>query len=64
MLPIINENDVTSVDELLPTSEGIRVSFSDNDILSAPVANAIRADILVNNLSDVARLVFHRPERT
>jgi glutamate 5-kinase len=61
VLPIINENDVTSVDELLPTSEGYRVNFSDNDILSALVANAIRADILVI-LSDVDGLYTTDPK--
>ena len=60
VLPIINENDVTSVDELLPTSERYRVNFSDNDILSALVATAIRADILVI-LSDVDGLYTSDP---
>ncbi|MGA2875879.1 MAG: glutamate 5-kinase [Nitrososphaerales archaeon] len=60
VLPIINENDVTSVDELLPTSEQYRVNFSDNDILSALVATAIRADILVI-LSDVDGLYTSDP---
>ena len=61
VLPIINENDVTSVEELLPTSEGYRVNFSDNDILSALVANAIRANILVI-LSDVDGLYTTDPK--
>ncbi len=61
VLPIINENDVTSVDELLPTSERYRVNFSDNDILSALVANAIRADILII-LSDVDGLYTSDPK--
>jgi glutamate 5-kinase len=52
VVPIINENDVTSVDELTPLTEGYRVNFSDNDILSVLVANAIRASMVVI-LSDV-----------
>jgi glutamate 5-kinase len=52
VVPIINENDVTSVDELIPVSEEFKINFSDNDILSALVANAVRADILII-LSDV-----------
>lgn len=52
VIPIINENDVTSVDELMPLTEGYRVNFSDNDILSVLVANAIRASLVIL-LSDV-----------
>jgi glutamate 5-kinase len=52
VVPIINENDVTSVDELIPVNEGYKVNFSDNDILSVLVANAISADLVVI-LSDV-----------
>jgi glutamate 5-kinase len=40
-VPIINENDTISTDEL------IRISFGDNDILAALVATAMRADLLV-----------------
>ena len=39
VIPIINENDVVSVDELMRT-EGYKVNFSDNDILSVLVAGA------------------------
>jgi glutamate 5-kinase len=60
LVPIINENDVTSVDELKPVTEGFKVNFSDNDILSALVANAIRADILII-LSDVDGLYTMNP---
>ena len=60
LVPIINENDVTSVDELLPLAEGLKVNFSDNDILSALVANAISADILII-LSDVDGLFTADP---
>jgi len=60
LVPIINENDVTSIDELVPVSEGFKINFSDNDILSALVANAVRADILII-LSDVDGLYTSNP---
>ena len=60
VIPIINENDVTSVDELTPLGEGYRINFSDNDLLSALVANAIRADLLII-LSDVDGLYTKDP---
>ena len=40
-IPIINENDTVSTDEL------VRISFGDNDILAALVAHALLADLLV-----------------
>jgi glutamate 5-kinase len=40
-IPIINENDTISTDEL------VKISFGDNDILAAHVASAMRADVLV-----------------
>jgi glutamate 5-kinase len=40
-VPIINENDTISTDEL------VKISFGDNDILAAMVAHALRADLLV-----------------
>jgi glutamate 5-kinase len=40
-VPVINENDTVSTDEL------VRITFGDNDILAALVANALRADLLV-----------------
>lgn len=40
-VPIINENDTISTDEL------IKISFGDNDILAALVAQSLRADLLV-----------------
>ncbi len=61
VVPIINENDVTSVDELKPVSEGYRVNFSDNDILSVLVANALRADLVII-LSDVDGLYTKDPQ--
>ena len=40
-VPIINENDTISTDEL------VQISFGDNDILAALVTHALRADLLV-----------------
>lgn len=40
-IPIINENDTISTDEL------VRITFGDNDILAALVTQALRADALV-----------------
>ncbi len=59
VIPIINENDVTSVDELRQ-SEGYRVNFSDNDILSVLVASAVGADLVII-LSDVEGLYTKDP---
>jgi glutamate 5-kinase len=63
VIPIINENDVTSVDELTPLTEGYRVNFSDNDILSVLVANTIRADLVVI-LSDVDGIYTTDPQKS
>jgi glutamate 5-kinase len=60
IIPIINENDVTSVEELKQT-EGYKVNFSDNDILSVLVASAIGADI-ITILSDVDGLYTSNPQ--
>ncbi len=62
VVPIINENDVTSVDELIPLDEGYRVNFSDNDILSVLVGNAIGADLVII-LSDVDGLFTTDPSK-
>ena len=59
VVPIINENDVTSVDELMRT-EGYKVNFSDNDILSVLVAGAVCADLVII-LSDVEGLFTADP---
>jgi glutamate 5-kinase len=59
VVPIINENDVTSVDELLH-AEGYKVNFSDNDILSVLVAGAVCADLVII-LSDVDGLYTTEP---
>src|SRR3954452_24671502 len=40
-VPIINENDTVSTDEL------VKITFGDNDILAALVTHALRADLLV-----------------
>ncbi len=40
-IPILNENDTVSTDEL------VRISFGDNDILAAMVAQALQADLLI-----------------
>ena len=62
VVPIINENDVTSIDELIPVTKGYRVNFSDNDLLSVLVANAVEAD-LVAILSDVDGLYTVNPKK-
>lgn len=53
-VPIINENDTVSVDELM-------VTFGDNDRLAALVTNALRAPLLII-LSDVEGLYDGPPE--
>jgi glutamate 5-kinase len=60
VVPIINENDVSSVDELMPVNSGYKVNFSDNDLLSVLVANAIGADLVII-LSDVEGLYTSDP---
>jgi glutamate 5-kinase len=60
VVPIINENDVTSVEELMRT-EGYKINFSDNDILSVLVAGAICADLVII-LSDVDGLYTADPK--
>ena len=52
VVPVINENDTVSVDE---------IGFSDNDILAALVTNLLRADLLVI-LTDVDGLYDGDPE--
>ena len=60
VIPIINENDVTSVAELR-RREGYKVNFSDNDILSVLVASAIGSDMVII-LSDVDGLYTADPQ--
>ncbi len=62
IVPIINENDVTSTDELIPVTKGYEVNFSDNDILSVLVANAVEADLVVV-LSNVDGLYTVNPKK-
>lgn len=61
VVPIINENDAVSVDELMRT-EGYKVNFSDNDILSVLVAGAVCADLVII-LSDVEGLYTADPSQ-
>jgi len=61
VVPIINENDVTSIDELRLNTKGYEANFSDNDILSVLIANAIRADLVVL-LSNVDGLYDRNPK--
>ena len=53
-IPIVNENDAVSTDEL--------TKFGGNDILSAHVANLVNADILIN-LSDIDGLYDNDPRK-
>ena len=61
VVPIINENDVTCVDELISV-KGYKRNFSDNDILSVLVASAIEADLVII-LSDVEGLYTADPSK-
>ncbi|MEM1515472.1 MAG: glutamate 5-kinase [Candidatus Bathyarchaeia archaeon] len=60
VIPIINENDVTSVDEIIPIMRGCKINFSDNDILSVLIANAVQANLIII-LSDVDGLYEANP---
>ncbi|MCW4021609.1 MAG: glutamate 5-kinase [archaeon] len=62
IVPIINENDVTSTDELIPITKGYEVNFSDNDNLSVRVANALEADLVII-LSNVDGLYTMHPKK-
>ncbi len=53
-VPIVNENDAVSTDEL--------AKFGGNDILSAHVSNLCRADVLIN-LSDIDGLYDSDPRK-
>ncbi len=61
VIPVINENDAVSTEELAYVDEGRRHAFGDNDGLSALVAAKLDADLLVL-LTDVAG-VFDRDPR-
>jgi len=62
VIPIVNENDVTSVNEIIPVMKGQEVNFSDNDILSVLIANATEADLVVI-LTTVDGLHTKSPEK-
>jgi len=62
VVPIINENDVTAINEIIPVMKGYRVNFSDNDILSVLIANATEANLIVI-LSTVDGLYTKHPEK-
>jgi len=62
VVPIINENDVTSINEIMPVMKGYRVNFSDNDKLSVLIANAAEANLVVI-LSTVDGLYSKHPEK-
>lgn len=57
IIPIINENDTVSIDEL-----DHKTSFSDNDELSAIVAEITQADLLIM-LSDIDGLFTANPHK-
>jgi len=61
VVPIVMKMMLRQWDELKPVTEGYRVNFSDNDILSVLVANAIRADLVII-LSDVDGLYTCDPQ--
>jgi glutamate 5-kinase len=62
VVPVINENDVTSVNEIIPVMKGFKVNFSDNDILSVLIAHAVGADLVII-LSTVEGFYSKNPER-
>ena len=48
VIPVINENDVTSTKEIAPTEESKEwLNFSDNDTLSAAIACELKADLMI-----------------
>lgn len=60
-IPVINQNDTVSTEELAFYKEAFQVSFSDNDKLSALVASELDADLLVI-LSDIDGLFDDNPK--
>jgi glutamate 5-kinase len=63
VIPVLNENDVVSIDELAETvsgESGKDYNFSDNDVLSALVAASINADLAII-MSDVDGLYTKKP---
>ncbi len=61
VVPIINQNDTVSTIELADILAGIKVSFSDNDKLSALVSSELDADLLIL-LSDIDGLYTANPK--
>ena len=61
VVPIINENDTVSSDELKQLYDVTQISFSDNDKLSALVASELDADLLII-LSDINGLYDDSPK--
>lgn len=61
VVPIINENDTVSSDELKLLYDVTQISFSDNDKLSALVASELDADLLII-LSDINGLYDDNPK--
>ncbi|PCG19538.1 glutamate 5-kinase [Brachyspira sp. G79] len=61
VVPIINENDTVSSDELKQLYDVTQISFSDNDKLSALVASELDADLLII-LSDINGLYDDNPK--
>ena len=60
-IPVINQNDTVSTEELAFYKDAFQVSFSDNDKLSALVASELDADLLVI-LSDIDGLFDDNPK--
>lgn len=60
-IPVINQNDTVSTEELDFYQDAFEVSFSDNDKLSALVASELDADMLVV-LSDIDGLYDDNPK--
>ena len=61
VVPIINQNDTVSTIELADMLAGMKVSFSDNDKLSALVSSELDADLLIL-LSDIDGLYTANPK--
>lgn len=60
-IPVINQNDTVSTEELAFYKEAFKICFSDNDKLSALVASELDADLLVV-LSDIDGLFDDNPK--
>lgn len=60
-IPVINQNDTVSTEELAFYKDAFQICFSDNDKLSALVASELDADLLVI-LSDIDGLYDDNPK--